>query len=183
MTMHQIAVLYSGVAFFVAGLFTLGVFRMLGPSDKDRLTLSWTFRGIVALHATACLLRGATLVFPGRAVAVEHMSPFVPMAASTTLLVSAAVAEVLQRYRLPPAALDRFIRAVRAFREPGEAGLVEGGMALSVAATCEPPALDAPHVRFASPTLRRAVLTAAGMGLAIVLLVVLHAAAATLPAV
>lgn len=39
-TLHQIAVLYSGVSFFVAGLFTLRVFRMLGPGDKDRLTLS-----------------------------------------------------------------------------------------------------------------------------------------------
>lgn len=88
----------------------------------------------MALHAAACLLRGATLVFPGRAVAVEHMSIFVPMAASTTLLVS-AVAEVLQRYCLQPAALERFVRAVRAFREPGEAGLVDGATALPVEAT------------------------------------------------
>ena len=182
MTPHQALVIYSGLAFFVAGLFTLGIWRMLSPADGDRITVGWIGRVIVFLHALACVGRGITLIFPGRLVAVEHMSAMVPIAASTTLLVAGLVAELLQRNRLPPPLMARVMRALRAFREENAHGLADLAMAGPVASLSEPPAAEAAAVRLSSPKLRRVVLLAAGLGLLIVLVCVLRAAAAPLGA-
>lgn len=181
MTFHQALVAYSGVAFFAAGLFTLGIWRMIGPSDHDRLTIGQPVRWIVFAHGLSCIGRGVTLIFPGKLVAVAVMSPMVPIAASTTLLVSAAVAELLQRYRLPPPLMDRFLRAVAAFRHDGPYSLAQAAMATPTAAMGEAQAGEAAAVHLGNPSLRRAVLTACGLGLLILLLIVLRAAAAEIP--
>lgn len=183
MTLHQFMVLYSGTAFMVAGVAVLLAWKVLGPAYIDRFTMGPMMRGVVFAHGVACFLRGATLIFPGRAVAVEQMSFLMPIIATTTVAVSIGSAEFLMRYRMPPPLLKRFAHAFDALRGQHPAfALADVAMDAPVAAYGEPPAPDAPPVKLSSPRLRRAVLVAAALGLVLVLGVVLHAAAATLPA-
>lgn len=175
MTLHQLFVLYSGAAFMLAGLLVLLTWKALGPSRADLLTVGWPLRLIVFALGVAAFVRGATLIFPGRLVAVEHVSPIMPPWATICLLAAGAVTEFVTSHRLPPPVFERVSALFRAQRNR-ELDAVMSAEPLTFAG--EPPPKP---VHLSSARLRAAVLLIACVGLVLVLGIMLRAAAAEIP--
>ena len=153
---------------------------MVGPRYPDHWPLGPKRRAVVFFLAVMCLERGNTLFFPGRAVAVEHMSALMPCWATAVLLAAGMVAELITGHRLPPPVFERLRLMFAASRRPQIGAMMAAEPPARYLG--EPAPAAAPAVRFAGARLRVGVLYACGLGLAVLLLVVWRAAAATLPA-
>ena len=181
-TFHQASVLYSGSAFVIASLFIFGVFQLVGPRYPDHWPLGPIRRAIIFFLGVMALIRGVTLFFPGEAVPIQHVSSLMPWWATAVLLASGMTAELVSGHRLPPPLMQRLGLWLR---QTKNTPAIEAAMFASPPADLLGDSLyDAPPaatVRLGGARLRTAVLLACGIGLVILLLVVWHAAAATLP--
>lgn len=88
---HHAWVVLTGMLFLSAGGVMTVVFRLLGPTYHTRISGNWFLRLVVFLIAIFLMVRGATTVFPGRLVRVEHMSPLLPLGALCSLALSMIV--------------------------------------------------------------------------------------------
>jgi hypothetical protein len=179
MTLHQVWVFYAGIVFCADAFVLFGAFKALGPTYKDRITVSWRLRGAVFVLAVICLIRGITLVFPGRSVHVQFVPWMVPAIATAIFGVVTLATEWIISHRAPPPVMQRLLASVAALIAPRYADYATA-QAMMIA-TSSPPEAGDDRVRFAGPRLRYAVITACVLGLLMLLAVVLQAAAADLP--
>lgn len=99
---HHAWVVLTGMLFLSAGGVMTVVFRLLGPTYHTRISGSWFLRGVIFMIAVFLMVRGATTIFPGRLVKVEHMSPLLPLGALVSVAFALIVLDFVQRDRSPP---------------------------------------------------------------------------------
>lgn len=109
MTAHDWMVLATGLIFLSAGAVLSQVFRLLGPTYHTKVTAHWSVRAFFFLSTFVLVARGLSLVFPGRAFAVQHMSGLVPASAVVTLGLSLILLEWVMRDRAPPPWTERLL--------------------------------------------------------------------------
>lgn len=102
MTLHQIMVLGAGLTFIAAGVVLSQVFRLLGPTYYTRVTAHWGVRAFFFVGSLILVGRGLILIFPGRAVPVALMSPWVLLSAVVALGMALVLLEWAMRDRAPP---------------------------------------------------------------------------------
>ncbi|WP_374322613.1 hypothetical protein [Brevundimonas sp.] len=159
---HQAWVVLTGLLFIAAGGVMTVVFRLLGPTYHTRISGSWFLRLVVFLIAVFLMVRGATTVFPGRLVRVEHMSPLLPMGALASLALALIVLDFVQRDRSPPPWSVQFLRALTLLRR--DQLVVEAAMRLPPAGLIDRPVPDRPCFRVRLTLVMTAViLIAAGL--------------------
>ncbi|QCQ97774.1 hypothetical protein [Brevundimonas sp. SGAir0440] len=95
------------------------------------------------LIAIFLMVRGATTVFPGCLVRVEHMSPLLPLGALCSLAFSMIVLDFVQRDRSPPPWSVMAIRLFTLIRR--EDWAAEAAMKLPPAGLLDRPLSDQPH--------------------------------------
>lgn len=109
MTAHDWMVLATGLVFLGAGAVLSQVFRLLGPTYHTKVTAHWGVRGFFFLSTFVLVARGLSFLFPGRAFAVQDMSPLVPASALVTLGLSLVLLEWVMRDRAPPPWTERLL--------------------------------------------------------------------------
>ncbi|ANC53405.1 hypothetical protein A4249_06890 [Brevundimonas sp. GW460-12-10-14-LB2] len=140
---HHAWVVLTGMLFLSAGGVMTVVFRLLGPTYHTRISGNWFLRLVVFLIALFLMVRGATTVFPGRLVRVEHMSPLLPVGALVSLAFSMIVLDFVQRDRSPPPWSIMAIRLFTLIRR--EDWAAEAAMKLPPAGLLDRPISDQPH--------------------------------------
>ena len=140
---HHAWVVLTGMLFLSAGGVMTVVFRLLGPTYHTRISGSWFLRLIVFLIAIFLMVRGATTVFPGRLVRVEHMSPLLPLGALCSLAFSIIVLDFVQRDLSPPPWNVMVIRLFTLIRR--EDWAAEAAMKLPPAGLLDRPVSDPLH--------------------------------------
>ncbi|KQS55885.1 hypothetical protein ASG17_07495 [Brevundimonas sp. Leaf363] len=139
---HGAWVTLTGLLFLgAAGVMTV-VFRILGPTYHTRISASWLHRGVVFAMAAFFVVRGATLIWPGRLVRVDHMSPLLPAGALVALVMSLLILDLVQRERSPPPWSVMVMRLLAVLGR--DKWMVEAGMHLPPAAMLDRPAMETP---------------------------------------
>jgi len=169
MTAHEWMVLATGLIFLSAGAVLSQVFRLLGPTYHTKVTAHWTVRGFFFLSTAVLVARGLSIIFPGRAFAVQHMSVLVPASAIVLMGLSLILLEWVMRDRAPPPWTERILGLV-ARRGASDEAVAELAFAL-------PPE---PHGRSASEHqpcrfVRVGMMAGAALAILIVVAVVLSA--------
>ncbi len=140
---HQAWVVLTGMLFLSAGGVMTVVFRLLGPTYHTRISGSWFLRLVVFLIATFLMVRGATTVFPGRLVRVEHMSPLLPLGALCSLAFALIVLHFVQQDRSPPPWSVHVLRALALLKR--DELVMDLAMKLPPAGLIDHPVSDQPH--------------------------------------
>lgn len=142
---HHAWVVLTGMLFLSAGGVMTVVFRLLGPTYHTRISGSLFLRSVVFLIAVFLMVRGATTVFPGRLIKVEHMSPLLPLGALCSLAFALIVLDFVQRDRSPPPWSVSVIRLFTLVRR--ERWATAAAMALPPAGLLDRPVSDQPQTR------------------------------------
>lgn len=136
MNAHVLMVLYTGIVFLSAGACLLEVNRLLGETFHTKLTAHWFWRGLCFFGALALFWYGALILFPGRAVQVQHMSIGLPVIGTVLLGVVLALLDRVMADREPPPWSVTFLRLLALL---GRDNLLKGAaFRLKPAAFCDP---------------------------------------------
>ncbi|QFU30261.1 hypothetical protein [Brevundimonas sp. Bb-A] len=159
---HQAWVVLTGLLFLSSGGVMTVVFRLLGPTYHTRISGSWFLRLVVFLIAVFLMVRGATTIFPGRLVKVEHMSPLLPVGALVALVLTLIVLDFVQRDRSPPPWSVHALRVLALLRRDDL--VADLAMKLPPAGLLDRPVSDRPCFRIRLTFLMTAgILVAAGV--------------------
>ncbi|PZU71644.1 MAG: hypothetical protein DI531_15380 [Brevundimonas sp.] len=142
---HQALVVLTGLLFLSAGGVMTVVFRLLGPTYHTRISGSWFLRLVVFLIAVFLMVRGATTIFPGRLVKVEHMSPLLPVGALVSLALALIVLHFVQADRSPPPWSVHVLRALALLKRDDL--VMDMAMKLPAAGLIDRPVSDRPCFR------------------------------------
>lgn len=99
---HGAWVTLTGLLFLTAGALMTVVFKLLGPTYHTRISASWFHRAVVLSIAVFFIIRGATTIWPGRLVRVDHMSPLLPIGSMVSVAMALLLLDLVQRDRSPP---------------------------------------------------------------------------------
>ena len=90
MNAHVLMVLYTGITFVSAGACLLEICRLLGKTYETKASASMLWRGVHFIGAAILFVYGCMVLFPGRALQVQHMSIGLPLVG--TVIIVAALA-------------------------------------------------------------------------------------------
>lgn len=119
MTLGQISVITAGLLWVASAAVLQEVARVLGPSFHTKTTVHWGWRALTWLGAVVMLVRGATLLFPGRLIEVSRISVVAPLGALAVLGVTLALLDWVMRDRAPPPWSVQVMRAVALLGQDG----------------------------------------------------------------
>lgn len=112
MTMGQLSVILAGLLWVASAAVLQEVARVLGPSFHTKRTVHWGWRILTWAGAVIMLVRGITLLFPGRLIEVSRVSVVAPLGALAVLGVTLALLDWVMRDRAPPPWSVQVMRAV-----------------------------------------------------------------------
>lgn len=110
MTLHDLMVTATGLVFLAAGVFNGMTFQLLGRAYENKLSVPFWLRLPFVLIGLVLSGRGVSLIFPGPALRVDQMSPWVPGTALAVLVLSGIILDFVLRERAPPPLVERFLR-------------------------------------------------------------------------
>lgn len=109
---HVAIVLYAGVVFLASGASLLEIARLLGKSFETRVSAKWWVQGVVFAGAAVLFGYGCVILFPGRAVQVQHMSLGLPLVGTVVLGMALWLLDHVTGEREPPPWSVDFLRLV-----------------------------------------------------------------------
>lgn len=112
MSLHLLMVLYAGVVFLAAGGALLEIARLLGKTFKTKVSAPWWVQGGVFVGAAILFGYGCMILFPGRAVQVQHMSSGLPLVGTVVLGMALWLLDHVTGEREPPPWSVDFLRLV-----------------------------------------------------------------------
>lgn len=176
MTGQQMIGLATGLGYLIAMGLAVPAVKYLGPTYKTHKTMHPGYILVGVVYALALFIRGVTIVFPGKAVAIEAMSWIAPMVPCALILVNACLLDFIQRHRAPPPLFETIIRAAVGHRRSDEE--------IQALAFALPPAAagDAPSdevIGDIGKVRRVSVLIACGVALIAIVLVIIQASPIT----
>ena len=100
--MHLLMVLYAGVVFLGAGACLLEISRLLGKAYETKVSAPGWIRAGVSLGAVILFAYGCLILFPGKALHVEHMSLGLPLVGTVVLGMALWLLDYVTGEREPP---------------------------------------------------------------------------------
>lgn len=110
--MHVLMVLYAGSVFLGAGVSLLEIARLLGKSFETKVSAPWWVQGVVFLGAVILFGYGCVILFPGKALQVQHMSAGLPLVGTVVLGMALWLLDHVTGEREPPPWSVDFLRLV-----------------------------------------------------------------------
>lgn len=109
---HLLMVLYTGVAFLASGVCLLEVCRLLGKSYDQKASAGWPWRTVHFVGAVILFGYGCMILFPGRALQVQHMSIGLPLVGTVAIVAALAYLDRIMGEREPPRWTVQMIRVL-----------------------------------------------------------------------
>lgn len=112
MNAHVLMVLYTGIVFVSAGACLLEICRLLGKSYESKASAPWPIRAAHFIAAVVLFGYGCMVLFPGRALQVQHMSLGLPMVGTVVIIGALAYLDHVMGEREPPKWTVQMIRVL-----------------------------------------------------------------------
>lgn len=112
MNSHLLIVLYAGGVFLASGACLLEISRLLGKTFETKVSAPWWVRGAVFAGAVTLFGYGCVILFPGRAISVQHMSLGLPAVGTVVLGMALWLLDHVTGEREPPPWSVDFLRLV-----------------------------------------------------------------------
>lgn len=112
MNAHVLMVLYTGIAFVSAGACLLEICRLLGKSYETKASASMLWRGLHFVAAVILFGYGCMVLFPGRALQVQHMTIGLPLVGTVVIVAALAYLDHVMGEREPPKWTVQMIRVL-----------------------------------------------------------------------
>jgi len=110
MNAHVLMVLYTGITFVSAGACLLEICRLLGKTYEAKASASMLWRGVHFIGAAILFVYGCMVLFPGRALQVQHMSVGLPLVGTVIIVAALAYLDHVMGEREPPPWSHQFIQ-------------------------------------------------------------------------
>ena len=112
MNAHVLMVLYTGITFVSAGACLLEICRLLGKTYETKASASMLWRGVHFIGAAILFVYGCMVLFPGRALQVQHMSIGLPLVGTVIIVAALAYLDHVMGEREPPRWTVQMIRVL-----------------------------------------------------------------------
>ena len=110
MNAHVLMVLYTGITFVSAGACLLEICRLLGKAYETKASASMLWRGLHFVAAVILFGYGCMVLFPGKALQVQHMSIGLPLVGTVIIVSALAYLDHVMGEREPPPWSHQFIQ-------------------------------------------------------------------------
>lgn len=110
MNAHVLMVLYTGITFVSAGACLLEICRLLGKTYETKASASMLWRGLHFVAAAILFGYGCMVLFPGKALQVQHMSIGLPLVGTVIIVSALAYLDHVMGEREPPPWSHQFIQ-------------------------------------------------------------------------
>lgn len=112
MIAHFLMVIYTGTAFLIAGAVLLEICRLLGKAYENKASASMAWRALHFAGAVVLFGYGCMVLFPGRALQVQHMSIGLPLVGTVVAVGALAYLDHVMGEREPPKWTVQMIRVL-----------------------------------------------------------------------
>lgn len=110
MNAHVLMVLYTGITFVSAGACLLEIYRLLGKAYETKASASLLWRSVHFIGAVILFVYGCMVLFPGKALQVQHMSIGLPLVGTVIIVAALAYLDHVMGEREPPPWSHQFIQ-------------------------------------------------------------------------
>lgn len=112
MNAHVLIVLYTGIVFVSAGACLLEICRLLGKAYEAKRSAHVGWRGLHFVGAVILFGYGCMVLFPGKALQVQHMSLGLPLVGTVIIVAALAYLDHVMGEREPPRWTVQLIRVL-----------------------------------------------------------------------